>query len=434
MRIHKKCLRGLDNISQPLDEACPSSKPSNELIEWSEDMLEAFHQCQDLMKRPESIVVPKTSDTLVQVGDGCLKLPAVGTVLLVIREGEETPLPAGFFGFRLKQNVRNWSPCEIEAYTHVKGLEENGIYFRESEKPGIILSDIQNCVDCSKMLKKGVYSASARLQSFITASQKFDVSWQHISGKLKTPLIEAADFASRNPVECKSSNCKICELSKFPDDSFATIGSLKNTLASPIVESTEAWKQIQSSCKDLRRVVTHLRGGTAPKKKERNINDVRLLLRKASISKQGLLIVRTVLPYETKTSDLIVIPRSYSESILTLLHYQYLDKDVGIHQNASQLIECSKRKFYILDLNKMAQKVVDDCKLCLSRKRMPKESVTFNTGTKVELPGTFFNADVLNIHKCKVLVVRDNLTSFTQTKLIPNEQKDSLRDALIEVI
>ena len=420
MRIHKKCLRGLDNISQPLDEACPSTKASSDTIDWNDDMIESFHQCQELLKRPESIVVPKTSDILVQVGDGCLKLPAVGTVLLVIRDGEEAPLPAGFFGFRLKQNVRNWSPCEIEAYTLAKGLEENSIYFRESEHPGIILSDNQNCVDCSKMLQKGLYSTSARLQSFITASQKFNVNWKHISGKLKTPLIEAADFASRNPVPCENPNCKICDFSKHPDESFATIGSLKTTLLSPIVESKDAWKQIQASCKDLRRAVSHLKGGTMPRKKERNINDIRLLLRKASLNKHGLLIVKTTLPYDTKPSELIVIPREYSESILTLLHYRDLDKEVGNHQNCRQLIEATKRKFYIFNIDKIAQKVINECKLCSSRKRLPNDKITFHTETKVNTPGIFYNADVLNIQKKKILVVRDNLTSFTQTRFIPD--------------
>ena len=77
MRIHKRCLLGLDNISKPLDEACPSSKSSNDLINWDEEMIDAFHKCQELLKNPQSIVIPKTTDTLIQVGDGCLKLPAV---------------------------------------------------------------------------------------------------------------------------------------------------------------------------------------------------------------------------------------------------------------------------------------------------------------------------------------------------------------------
>ena len=245
IRIHKKCLHGLDNISQPLDEACPSTISSSQPIDWTEEMKKAFVDCQELLKKPESIVVPRTSDVLVQVGDGCLKLPAVGTVLLVMREGEEAPLPAGYFGFRLKQNVRNWSPCEIEAYTHAKGLDENGIYFRESENEGIILSDSQNCVDCNQMLKRGIYSTSARLQTFVISSQKYNVVWKHISGKLSTPLIEAADFSSRNPVECKSPECKICELSKQADTSFSTMGAMYQVPSNlPMAKSKRAWKEI----------------------------------------------------------------------------------------------------------------------------------------------------------------------------------------------
>ena len=431
IRIHKKCFRGLDNISQPLDEACPSSVSSTQQIEWTEKMKQAFVECQELLKKPESLVVPRTSDTLVQVGDGCMKLPAVGTVLLVLREGEKAPLPAGYFGFRLKQNVINWSPCEIEAYTHAKGLDENGIYFRESENEGIILSDSQNCVDCSKMLRKGVYSTSARLQTFIISTQKYNVDWKHISGKLPTPLIEAADFSLRNPVECNNPDCKVCELSKLADTSFSTIGAMQHQDVSniPMAKSKRAWKEIQSSCKVLRRVATQLKGGTAPRKKERNINDVRLLLRKATLNKDRVLVVKSTLPFDSKPTELIVIPRDFSESILTLLHYKEYD-----HPSTTQMVEMAKRKYFILDVAKVAKSVRDDCKLCVSRDKLPKEETSYETETKATVPGTFYNADVLNQHKKKVLLVRENLTSFTQTKFIKDEKKETLREGLVEII
>ena len=54
-------------------------------------MKEALLECHELLKKPKSIVVPRTSDILIQVGDGCLKLPAVGTILLVLREREKEP-------------------------------------------------------------------------------------------------------------------------------------------------------------------------------------------------------------------------------------------------------------------------------------------------------------------------------------------------------
>ena len=48
--------------------------------------------------------------------------------------------------------------------------------------------------------------------------------------------------------------------------------------------------------------------------------------------------------------------------------------------------------------------------------------------------GTFFNADVLQRNKQKILLLRDNLTSFTQTKFVDNEQKETLREGLISLI
>ena len=48
--------------------------------------------------------------------------------------------------------------------------------------------------------------------------------------------------------------------------------------------------------------------------------------------------------------------------------------------------------------------------------------------------GTFFNADVLQRNKQKILLLRDNLTSFTQTKFVDNEQKETFREGLISFI
>ena len=142
------------------------------------------------------------------------------------------------------------------------------------------------------------------------------------------------------------------------------------------------------------------------------------------LNKHGILIVKTVLPYETKQTETIVVLRTYAESILTLMHYKELEHEIGPHPNASQLSESAKRKFFIFDLNTIAEKVVRECKLCESTKKLPKEAIKFRTDTKTDVPGTFFNADVLNMNKKKILVLRDNLTSFTQTKLIENENRD----------
>ena len=56
------------------------------------------------------------------------------------------------------------------------------------------------------------------------------------------------------------------------------------------------------------------------------------------------------------------------------------------------------------------------------------------TQTESISPGTYCNADVLIRNKQKILLVRDNLTSFTQTKLIQSEQKEDLQSGLLMLI
>ena len=66
--------------------------------------------------------------------------------------------------------------------------------------PLIGLTDNSLVVEAAKKIKKGLYSASPRLETLITAVQRYGIDFRHISGKLPTDLINVADFASRNPV------------------------------------------------------------------------------------------------------------------------------------------------------------------------------------------------------------------------------------------
>ena len=122
----------MDNITQPLDEACPNTMEGKEKIEWTEKMTSAFEECQKLKKKPKTLVVPRRGDQLVQVADGALHLPAIGSILVAVRPGSKECLPVGYFGFCVKDSMLNWSPCELEAYAHSKATEENLVY-RENQ-------------------------------------------------------------------------------------------------------------------------------------------------------------------------------------------------------------------------------------------------------------------------------------------------------------
>ena len=70
----------------------------------------------------------------------------------------------------------------------------------------------------------------------------------------------------------------------------------------------------------------------------------------------------------------------------------------------------------------------------MARKKMKSLLTNLETQTESTCPGSYCNADVLVRNKQKILLIRDNLTSFTQTKLINSEQKEDLRSGLLTLI
>ena len=89
----------------------------------------------------------------------------------------------------------------------------------------------------------------------------------------------------------------------------------------------------------------------------------------------------------------------------------------------------------MLDALKVIQKVMRRCEYpCEAKKKVPKETMEYQTETKPELVGVYFNADVLKESCQNVFVLRENLTSYTDTKIIKNEQKNTMREAIIQLV
>ena len=211
----------------------------------------------------------------------------------------------------------------------LKVTEENSIYLRESNNPLICLTDNNAVVEAAKKIKRGLYSASPRLQTLITSVQRYGINFCHISGKLPTDLINVADFSSRNPVECSEKSCKVCQMSSDLDQSYSTVRSIQ--LESPI-SSRKAWKEIQESCEDCLMAIGHIKSGI--RRKEKNRYNVRKLINKATIAEDCLLVVMEQFSMELKPIETIVVPRDFSISVITLLH----SEESNQHQSASQML------------------------------------------------------------------------------------------------
>ena len=190
--------------------------------------------------------------------------------------------------------------------------------------------------------------------------------------------------------------------------------------------SVSAWRDIQQSCPDLRRVHALLLTGRNLSKKEKKVANVRTYLRKCTVNKQGLVVSLHQLPFHPKPEELIVIPHSYAFTFAKVLHVKLN------HPIPSQMRKQFSRQYFMLDEAKILQEVFDTCDVpCQVSRIHPKEVLQFSTETKPDKLGQFFNADVMEESMHKILIICENLTSFTDSISIKNQTKPALKDALI---
>ena len=89
----------------------------------------------------------------------------------------------------------------------------------------------------------------------------------------------------------------------------------------------------------------------------------------------------------------------------------------------------------MLNAKQTLQLAYDNCTYpCQASRILPKESLSYSTDTKPTRLGECFHADVMVEGGQKILVVRENLSSFTDTLLIRNQTKQCLRDSLLIMV
>jgi hypothetical protein len=112
-------------------------------------------------------------------------------------------------------------PCEAEALGIDRASEHWDHYSRESVNPVIILSDSDPCVRSYRRMAKGKFSTSSKLQNFLHKLSGRYVKLHHVSAKMCSKLIAAADFQSRNYTPCtedQKKKCPHCLFSNNEDD------------------------------------------------------------------------------------------------------------------------------------------------------------------------------------------------------------------------
>ena len=406
----------------PLDEAVAGLQ-SQDKISWSDELLSAFHKAQEALTSTHTITLPQPNDQLWIVTDGSVKKHSIGSTMYVTRNGK--PLLAGFFSAKLRGRQPTWLPCEVEALSISASIKHFSPYIIQSKHNTCILTDSKPCVQAYEKLCRGEFSASPRLATFLSTVSRYQASVRHLKGSANIP----SDFASRNAPDCIDPTCQICSFVRREENATVLRISAKDILSGHAklpFTSRPAWSSIQQECSDLRRTHAHLTQGTRPSKKATNIKDVKRYLNVASVSNDGLLVVRKDQPL-SPTRECIVVPRQVLNGLLTALHIQLN------HPSHHQLMAVTQRYFYALDMDKAVGQVTSSCHHCASLRNTPHTLISQSTGDPPECVGFSFAADVMRRNRQFILVLRETSTSFTSSCLIPDERHDTLRDALIQL-
>ena len=382
-------------------------------------MTQQFKLAQTSLSNHKSITLPKPSDKLWIVTDGSVTKRGIGVTLYVSHD--QTLRLAGFFSAKLRKHQVNWLPCEVEALGIAAAVKHFSPFIIQSDHHACILTDSKPCVQAIDKLRRGEFSASPRVTSFLSVVSRYQVDITHLAGSANIP----SDFSSRNAPECTNPQCQVCSFISTTEDSVIRSTSSQDVHNLPHVPFTtrSSWIQIQSECPDLRRTHAHLQQGTRPSKKLTNIKDVKRYLNTVTIAKDGLLVVRKTDPLSPPT-ELIVVPRSVLDGLVTALHIK-LD-----HPSKHQLLLMMKRTFYALDMQAAVARISDSCHMCVSLKKLPLQAVQHITDKPPNAVGISFAADVLKRCKQNIFVLRDTTTSYTLTSIIQDEKATTLRDTL----
>ena len=289
-KIHSECLKSVGQHQAKLTHLASNDKKSTDEIVWTEETNHAFKEIQKILKDPQTITIPRPQDQKYIIPDATTKAPAFGAVLMVNQKdettGEDHLKVGGYFNMKLKEGLY---PCEAEAQGIDRASEHWDHYSRESINPTIILSDSDPCVRSYRRMAKGKFSTSSKLQNFLHKLSGRYVQLHHVSAKMYSKLIAAADFQSRNYAPCTEEQKKKCPYCLFSNDADDTLVFSRQVRSIDLDQSIEdpskipfqskhGWKNIQSQCKDLRKAASYIKTNTRPGIRDTKIKDVKRYL------------------------------------------------------------------------------------------------------------------------------------------------------------
>jgi hypothetical protein len=82
----------------------------------------------------------------------------------------------------LRKHQVTWLPCEIEALGISAAIKQFAPYIIQSVHTTQVFTDSRPCVQAYDKLKRGEFSASSRVTTFLTTVSRYQVHVRHIAG------------------------------------------------------------------------------------------------------------------------------------------------------------------------------------------------------------------------------------------------------------
>ena len=399
--------------------------------------------------------LPKPYEQLVLLPDAMSTDPCIEWVLYVIRDGKY--LPVVFCSAKLKQYMTKWYPCEKEAVGVVVSLSQCDHWIAESRLPTLVGPDCLSVIKAAELIRKGKHSSNPRLQSLLASVNRRNIRFFHNSAKAGFHTVP--DHLSRKKdTTCLSKDCAIerflddipleiqamslshldptttllalCLEDSIPDPAIlaATSQELEEQLlkrSGPIpLGSRQTWMEVQRSDPDCNAVYHLKKNGEMPRQK--SSNPLRNRIFKQAILDKGLLVVRSFDHRKMREVDKVVIPPSYLQSIITVLHLKLN------HPKRTQLKLIMDRYFFSPKLDNALRQLYESCHLCISVSKFPKEVESFEPVLSPDHPGVMMNIDILKRAGQIILVNIDLFSLFVTICFVSSEKSDDLAKAIIQ--
>ena len=424
--LYKTFLYHTPNLAKIMDpfDKITGDKESKDVVVWTTELKQAFQTAKDHIENIKEVYLPHPDDQLIITTDGARTPPGVGFVLQA-KDCNGLVRTVRHYSVKLKPHHIKWSPCEIESVAFGTAIQAFYDIIKESKKPVIICPDSKPVCDATKLLQKGKFSLSPRIQTFLNNMGKISCEVQHISGK--SGQNHVADYQSRNTFPCTAEICQLCDYINQQGDTI-----IDSKIASAQIDipyaNRAAWKNVQMNDKSLNIAKTAIRTGQLISKKSGKVNsDARKVVSNANIAPDGLLVVLRSIPYSTEKEERIVVPSAYLSTLINQLHNQ------NNHPSKHQLKQLFDKYFFGVGVANIIENKFDSCQTCCSLKKLPTAN-HFTSTTNAKVPGTHFGADVIKRARQKILVVRDQFSSYTMADFISDETSESLEDNLIKLI